>query len=289
MSKHNFPHPVLTSNNLTDSDFKNSSFDVKIKYKSDIGFWVFYIDNKIDNEAVMSLINNEKARVLLTVKSRQSFFIKKVFIQANNEFELRIKKEDIKSKVIIKLSIIMLEDHDIAFEDLNSDYYDLNTFNIKKNELVGISDDFTVDIHPSFVNDTPIQSDKLWFFEPTDKDYIWYKPEDEKITIYMPKSDYKAWKNLDGRGYGTYLDSDYRMKYLVPVLVDIYSNIKNDPEYSYKWLEELKTQCRENDINMDDPFDAAQRTMKLIMSGQDTYTKSWQDIDLLIKKVKREK
>ena len=40
---------------------------------------------------------------------------------------------------------------------------------------------------------------------------------------------------------------------------------------------------------MDDPFDAAPGAVKYIMSGQDTYTKSWKDIDLLIRKVKEDK
>ena len=82
-----------------------------------------------------------------------------------------------------------------------------------------------------------------------------------------------------------------KMKYLTPVWVHIFDKLKYKREEieSYDWYDDFDKAIKNHDINTDDSFEAAQKVMKLIISGQDSYSKSWKNITELKEKIEEKK
>ena len=292
MNKFNFPHPVLTSKNIKDRDFIKTCFDVNVRFRSDIDYWIFEISNTIDNKTILDLLENNKASIFTTIKAQQTLFNEKYSLAPNDKIEIKINKNAIKANVEVFCSIILKQDETIIFNDLNDEFYDSGEFSFKKNEIIGVSDFFNVKIHPTYVKDTPIQTEKFYFIKKGDKDYTWFRIEDTNITIYLPREDHKLWKTIQEDSLlFNHLNTTMKMKYLTPVWVHIFDKLKYKREEieSYDWYDDFDKAIKNHDINTDDSFEAAQKVMKLIISGQDSYSKSWKNITELKEKIEEKK
>ena len=292
MNKFNFPHPVLTSKNIKDRDFIKTCFDVNVRFRSDIDYWIFEISNTIDNKTILNLLESNKASIFTTIKSQQTLFNEKYSLAPNDKIEIKINKNAIKANVEVFCSIILKQDETIIFNDLNDEFYDSGEFSFKKNEIIGVSDFFNVKIHPPYVKDTPIQTDKFFFIKKGDKDYTWFKIEHTNITIYLPREDHKLWRTIQEDSLlFNHLNTTMKMKYLTPVWVHIFEKLKYKREEfeSYDWFSDFEKAIKNHDINEDNSFEAAQKVMRLIISGQDTYSKSWKNITELKEKIEEKK
>ena len=85
------------------------------------------------------------------------------------------------------------------------------------------------------------------------------------------------------------LNSLFKMKYFVPILMDIINEAKKDEEqygFSYPWYKVFKDECGKYNIDLEDPFIASQDIIKKMISGNDTYNTSWVGIENTIEKLK---
>lgn len=286
MSYKPFPYPVLNSSSTLDPDYLNSQFDLDVGYKSDIGVWLFKVDVSIKNDSILDLLKNNKAKIFCIVKSTGTFFLKNFDLNFDSENLIKIKKEDIKGNVELKAVIISNEIQQIILDDITDDYFDTNSFDFNKGDILGVSDNYYLDIHPLFVKDTPIQSDKTWFVDPWDKDFTDYEPKTNGIFIKLPRDDFRMQKDLT-KNFKE-INSLFKMKYFVPILMDIIYQAKDDEQYKnkYPWYEVFEDECGKYHIDLEDPLTASQDIIKKMISGNDTYNTSWLSIENTIEKLK---
>ena len=286
MSYKPFPYPVLTSSSTLDPDYLNSQFDLEVGYKSDIGVWLFQVNVSIKNDSILDLLKNNKAKIFCIIKSTGTFFLENFDLNFDSENLIKIKKEDIKGSVELNAVIISNDIQQVVLDDITDDYFETNSFNFEKGDILGVSDSYYLDIHPLFVKDTPIQSDKTWFVDPWDKDYTSYEPRTDGIFIKLPRDDFRIQKDLT-KNFKE-LNSLFKMKYFVPILMDIINEAKDDEQYKYRypWYEVFEDECGKYDIDLEDPFIASQDIIKKMISGNDTYNLSWVGIENTIEKLK---
>jgi hypothetical protein len=212
-----FPYPLIS--NHTD-DYNNKKFEISTTPQTDVKKWVFQNKVLLEDEALRKLIQEEAAKYLIRIESKQLGF-KEVFESFLDEFEYEIKLKDVSKRVWIHSYIIANRDLKLSSINFHSDYAG-QTFNLKKGEILGEAET------RSFIPEDDSEEFKdigsiIKIVKTRDKEVgpISVGIDSEDIIIYLSKEDHKKYLNLKNTDHDSLLIS----MIVIPSLMEVLDNI----------------------------------------------------------------
>lgn len=138
----NFPYPLLTN---TSNSYEGCSFELDINLKEDNFKYIINIDYSIESDFINKLIDENKARLVLIVQSKDNKF----FNLKKNQQSVSISKTRISFTKRTRIQLLIQANEDINFEE----NYDLSPFylnvkdqiNVQKHSVLGFSNSVIFD------------------------------------------------------------------------------------------------------------------------------------------------
>ncbi len=266
----NYSHPILTYEPI---DYKKSTFMVEYSHKAVKTGHYFKIKFDVFNEEIKHIIDSKLVCFSIQVESSKAFY-RKNFETYDYEYEIFLSNNEVIDMVEIGTALLVKESiKAFKSEDFVDDFEDM-TFDLKKNEVIGVYPSIKKDIYSKQEVLKEVSS-IFTIIEDEEVNSISYDTSNNKIKVTLPKdvSDYyKKCKNNDKK---------YNLQIInaiifVPILTGVISDMLNFEEVdnysSFAWYKTLISKMekyeREAGVSVekqkDDAFETAQRLMKNI-------------------------
>ena len=132
----NFPYPVLTNKSTS---YKNSNFDLDISLEENTNSYRFNINYYIDSDFINSLLEQEQAKLVLVIQSKDNKFLNVELGETYKE----ISKSRISLNKRTTLQLLIQSKENLSFANNNdlSEFYDgfKEEINVSKNSILGFS------------------------------------------------------------------------------------------------------------------------------------------------------
>jgi len=263
IGKRLFPYPLLNSQKLY-SQFQNCSF--ALSYDDETTDEAYILSNivcKLDNTSLISLINDEKAKVVLAVECNPSMFRKIYDIQINIPNRIEIPIRDVFGKISVAAYVIALDDIHGYISDDFDEVYKGYSFTIEKYDILAADDGFTNKI--DFKDEDSIKKSSIYevIKDSTSTDGVCTIDFDlNKITIYVPE---KQWNYYEKTKKEPHFRNIYFTELAVQSLTysllklqkkaeDVYDDIESigmDYEWFNSFIEGYK-KIHNKELNIDD-------------------------------------
>jgi len=233
-----FPYPLIS--NHTD-DYNHKKFEISTTPQTDMKKWIFRNKILLEDEALRKLIQEEAAKYLIRIESKQLGF-KEVFESFSDEFEYEIELKDVSKRVSVSSYIVANKDLKLSSTNFHSDYAG-QTFNLEKGEILGESGKFSF-IPEDDSDDIKDIGSIIKIEKSTDIEVgpISVGIESENIIIFLSKDDHKKYLYLQNRDQDSLLISMIVIPALLEVLSIIQQHAVDDDLYEIedrKWFKVL--------------------------------------------------
>ena len=252
MSQRNFPHPVLgITNDYNESSSFEIYFDNEQSGTKDDGD-LFYKDlkYKINNKTIEQLIKDRKAIALCEISCPATLYSRFIPITFDGILHT-IKPQEVFGQIKLVGKIIAIDDLiNFKFNDLNSNYYDNETFNIKTSDILAHSEELTHNYHPKYIEDTLIDDKTLFQYKKADRPRQRTKVEltSSSVDIILSHEDHASYKNLEHSGKLS-LNS---LIFLHPILTLLVQKALKD-DLNFDWSDAVLQAIDEFNIEDDHP------------------------------------
>ena len=221
-----YSYPVLSA--MYD-DYINSNFNIKEKAFKKTKNWLLNIECNLDNNELLSLINNNKAKIVCHFECQKTKlrYTKDLNIGDNN-FE--IPNADINEQLQIVAFVVANENISNYYSRSFNPDYGTSRFDIEIGSVLAISNQPDIPIEkniydlsnvPSIISIVPYNS------ETDHKMYI-DMDDNNKIMVRLQKNDYQNYSEL-GRGVSDYTPILHSM-IIIPALTHVFEILKSDIE-----------------------------------------------------------
>lgn len=229
-----YPYPVLRSESI---DYRTDVFKVYLQevITTQDGYNLNF-DFKITNDNLNNLINNNKAKIGVLVKSSSVWYRK--FFDLTNQNNIFLSSREVYGKVELLPCVVATSRIEHYYSDNFEEEYKITSISINPGEYLAIGDELSFDA----LLDTDIFKNTASIFElaPTNEKNISYDINSDKIVIFVPKDIHQKYVSvaLNATSPKSILNSTL----VFPVLLSVIYEIKKDGELyeDKKWYKTIK-------------------------------------------------
>lgn len=244
-----YTYPVLSSES---NDFNNSTFLVTYEYKQEgVLSFNFYFTCKLNNDKIIKLIHENKARLCVHIECSLTSFRKMFDLKNNDVTEIKIDLKKINGRIELVAMVVAIEDIPAYYsEDFNEDY-DKRSFYIDKGSILAYESLGFITINKNIQEFKNIESifsiTKLLSEEETP---FKIDLDSEKIKIGLPQKQFEFYSN---NCYNMVLQNIFNSLLIMPTLVYVFETIKDSDEYRDKrWYIALDYNFKKLGKNLED-------------------------------------
>lgn len=267
-SKLDYPHPVLMING--DDYEKECSFSVLMKedVQEDDYNVSFSFEYVLKCESLRTLIDDEKAKVVIYIESPNSSYRQMVYFPKDESvIEIDVKKDMVSRKITAKPYIIACENIQNYNSDLfNKDYFENASFDIRKGDILATEKQYDVilDNIDIFKNCASVFSVRLDEKVPNG---IKVNYNDHKINVMVNKKDYEKYRDLrEQQEFRCLLSSII----IFPALVEAIEAMKREKKggeediSEKRWFMAMEKQMKRKNIVLNDMSSSVQVANELL-------------------------
>lgn len=251
----NYPHPVLASSN---EDYINCNFELTCEYEVQGQEALIKLEYFLNCAGLKSLIDDKKAKILVYLESLVAEYRKTFDFVDDNKLIIPLKRNEVNKNLQVRGYIVAI-DHipNFSLEEHNKDLFSNIPFDIRKGDVLAISDAFyniPIDDYDPLANK---QSIFAIHKDPDQKeemlvDYI--QDPKGKISIKLNEETYEKYCEL-------YKAPDPRIilasLFAIPALIDALAYIKcatqDDLEgiENQKWYQVVSSKLKDEKIDLE--------------------------------------
>jgi len=260
-----FPHPVLATylndDYNEDCDFKIIHGERHENEEREIIIDDIFYDLK--SKTLKKLLENNYAKVVCEVRCAATLFSEAFEIE-NKPKKITLKQNELRGTIEFDLKIVLSNklSNFIFDDDTNRTFYEGESFDLLKNDILAISDTKKFTFEPRNLPDAEIQAKEIFRCVPkSDIDQIEYNIDKEGVFIYLPDKSsnniHLEWQNLSSK------KNLRNLLFVFPLVIRVINRVLND-EISYKWTETIQRDINKYDLVKDNHkaiFKAAQKIM----------------------------
>ena len=237
-----FPYPTINNSRL-DSCYKDTTYSLEYEQVQEDEYLVLKDAHiEINNEAIINLIKEGKAKACVIVECSKSVFRKTYNIGLEPE-DIKILISDLSDRVVISSFIYATQDiENYRNNDFLEDYEDYN-FYIEKYDIIAIDNGSTIVIDYDETSDKKVSSIFL-IIKDTETDKKNMRVEiGDKIIAYLPEKQFNMYDNM--KKNNNYQNIFFSML-AIPILIEALEKIKNEQydfdeiELNYRWFRSVK-------------------------------------------------
>lgn len=237
-----FPYPTINNSRL-DSCYKDTTYSLEYEQLQEDEYLVLKDAHiEINNEAIINLIKEGKAKACVIVECSKSVFRKTYNIGLEPE-DIKILISDLSDRVVISSFIYATQDiENYRNNDFLEDYEDYN-FYIEKYDIIAIDNGSTLVIDYDETTDKKVSSIFL-IIKDTETDKKNMRVEiGDKIIAYLPEKQFNMYDNM--KKNNNYQNIFFSML-AIPILIEALEKIKNEQydfdeiELNYRWFRSVK-------------------------------------------------
>ncbi|MBT4959881.1 MAG: hypothetical protein HON33_07905 [Flavobacteriaceae bacterium] len=260
-----FPHPVLATylndDYNEDCDFKIIHGERHENEEREIIIDDIFYDLK--SKTLKKLLENNYAKVVCEVRCAATLFSEAFEIEKKPK-KITLKQNELRGTIEFDLKIVLSNklSNFIFDDDTNRTFYEGESFDLLKNDILAISDTKKFTFEPRNLPDAEIQAKEIFRCVPkSDIDQIEYNIDKEGVFIYLPDKSsnniHLEWQNLSSK------KNLRNLLFVFPLVIRVINRVLND-EISYKWTETIQRDINKYDLVKDNHkaiFKAAQKIM----------------------------
>lgn len=237
-----FPYPTINNSRL-DSCYKDTTYSLEYEQLQEDEYLILKDAHiEINNEAIINLIKEGKAKACVIVECSKSVFRKTYNIGLEPE-DIKILISDLSDRVVISSFIYATQDiENYRNNDFLEDYEDYN-FYIEKYDIIAIDNGSTIVIDYDETSDKKVSSIFL-IIKDTETDKKNMRVEiGDKIIAYLPEKQFNMYDNM--KKNNNYQNIFFSML-AIPILIEALEKIKNEQydfdeiELNYRWFRSVK-------------------------------------------------
>lgn len=260
-----FPHPVLAT--FLNNDYNNDcQFVIIHGERHENEERQIVIDNvfyELKSKTLKKLLDDNLAQVVCEVRCAATLF-SDTFIIDDSPKDIILKQNELRGTIEFDLKILLSENlKNFMFEDdTNETFYKNESFDLKKNDILAISNTKKFTFEPRNLPDAEIQAKEIFHCVPSSEiDEITYEIEKRGVFIYLPDKTnnniYLEWQNLSSK------PNLRNLLFNFPLVQRVLLRVLNE-EINYSWTEAIKKDIEKHDLQKDNHkaiFIATQKIM----------------------------
>jgi hypothetical protein len=258
MARFAFPYPVLGSGNTIEGGFNVSLKLVRAENKK-VQFKVLEID--ISNKEISDMLENHECKIILRIYCSSTFYSESITLI--KDLNIEIPEEFLINRVEAEIFIVLNVNLTYSLKSFKDEYFGLS-FNLKRNDVIGVTDVSTWDIPRSYEK---LTSNSVFKFkmrpddcDPYNKDLVSFNFDNDDIHVVYPF--HQAIDPLSAL-FRKKMHTAY-WSIIIPALTEGYKIILSEDEelrseyQNYRWFHYLEQVKKIKAINNKDPFEVAQ-------------------------------
>jgi hypothetical protein len=258
MARFAFPYPVLGAGDTIEGGFNVS---LKLTRAENKKVTITVCDIDITNNEISKLLENEQCRVLLRIYCSSTFYSDSFTL--TKDLEIEIPEENLINRVEAEIFIVLNMKMTYSLKTFKDEYTGMS-FNLNRNDVIGVSDVSTWDIPRSYEK---LTSNSIFKFtmrqedcDSSVKDLVSFNFDNDDIHVVYP-----FYPTIDP------LSAMFRKKMytaywstVIPALTEGYKIILSEDEelkseyLNYRWFHYLEQVKKIKGLSSQDPFEIAQ-------------------------------
>lgn len=244
-----FPHPVLEEDS---DDYSNGNFaiDFEIAECKSTGNIRMQYDVKLDQEDIASLVDEDRASIIIFVESLRTYYNQKHNI-STAKGELLFSKGELRGKVKIRPYIVTNQDiNDFECNEIHPEFGG-QAWDFRRSDVLAVAPEVTIDVGLEKLS--PMESIfDLSINEDVPEGRTRVLLEKPRITIIACKKTVEGLNRLRTSSFGklALLNGVY-----LPILMQVLDALKSGGEIykEHRWYSVFESTCTHLDIEIDDP------------------------------------
>lgn len=262
------PYPVLTEFN---DDYLNAEFSVDISYRKEKNKIEFIFDVTLTDSKIIELIEKDYATIAIHLECPQTC-LRKLYKINDYSFTISLNSDHLNDEVEICSFIISTEEiKQFRSENFNPIYDDI-FFDIEKYNILAYAKQVNFEIEKDYDSLKNVRSIFVIIPNHEETDVILNNYSDDFIIIKLPYKQFVTYKS-----FGMFPNNIpiIHSILVIPVLVEIFEKLKNDPEAwedlaDRRWFKAIKRVLEKNNFDFDKDntsnYDSFKIAQKLINS-----------------------
>lgn len=244
-----FQYPVLSPYS---DDYSNETFELLIdEVLTEDGMLILQVKFELSELAIQNQIDNNNASFGVFIECPKTSF-RHFYRNQSSDFSIELKFDSLNDWVRVQGYIILNEDISNYYSSNFHTLYGDNSFNVNKNSILALSQEYKIDIEPEDSAFKSVDSIFKVIKQTNLNDVeIDINYQSDYIKVYLSSNRYREYKEVEQL---TKKNPEILHSILVvPILINVLLEIKDysTEEIDFKWFESLTETLREKGINFD--------------------------------------